>query len=48
MRANRAVVDFPNLSLRRIAGAVILIERFGSALHLNIHFHMLFLDGVSR
>jgi len=28
------------------AGAVTLIQRFGSALNLNIHFHMLFLDGV--
>jgi hypothetical protein len=27
-------------------GAVILIQRFGSALNLNIHFHMLCLDGV--
>jgi hypothetical protein len=27
-------------------GAVTLIERFGSALNLNIHFHMLFVDGV--
>lgn len=27
-------------------GAVMLIQRFGSALNLNIHFHMLFLDGV--
>src|SRR5690606_36116531 len=27
-------------------GAVSLIQRFGSALNLNIHFHMLFLDGV--
>lgn len=26
--------------------AVTLIPRFGSALNLNIHFHMLFLDGV--
>jgi hypothetical protein len=25
---------------------VTLIQRFGSALNLNIHFHMLFLDGV--
>ena len=25
---------------------MILIQRFGSALNLNIHFHMLFLDGV--
>jgi hypothetical protein len=28
------------------AGAVTLIQRFGSALNLNIHFHILFLDGV--
>ena len=27
-------------------GAVTLIQRFGSALNLNLHFHMLFLDGV--
>lgn len=27
-------------------GAVTRIQRFGSALNLNIHFHMLFLDGV--
>ncbi len=27
-------------------GAVTLIQRFGSALNLNILFHMLFLDGV--
>ena len=27
-------------------GAVTLIQRFGSALNLNIHFHMLFLGGV--
>jgi hypothetical protein len=29
-----------------LTGAVTLIQRFGSALNLNIHFHMLFLDGV--
>ena len=29
-------------------GAVTLIQRFGSALNLNIHFHILFLDGVCR
>ena len=29
-------------------GAVTFIQRFGSALNLNIHFHMLFLDGVYR
>jgi Putative transposase/Transposase zinc-binding domain len=27
-------------------GAVTLIQRFGSALNLNVHFHMLVLDGV--
>ena len=27
-------------------GALTLIQRFGSALNLNLHFHMLFLDGV--
>ena len=27
-------------------GAITLIQRFGSALNLNIHFHMLFLDAV--
>ena len=27
-------------------GAVMLIQRFGSALNLNIHFHMLVLDGA--
>ena len=28
------------------AGAVALIQWFGSALNLHIHFHMLFLDGA--
>lgn len=27
-------------------GAVTIIQRFGSALNLNIHYHMPFLDGV--
>ena len=27
-------------------GAVTLIQRFGGALNLNVHLHMLFLDGV--
>ena len=27
-------------------GTATLIQRFGSALNLNVHFHMLFLDGV--
>ena len=31
---------------RAATGAVTLIQRFGSAPNLNIHFHMLFLDGV--
>ena len=31
---------------RAKTGAVTLIQRFGSALNLNIHFHMLFLEGA--
>jgi len=31
-----------------VTGAVTLIQRFGSALNLNIHFHLLVLDGVYR
>jgi hypothetical protein len=27
-------------------GAVTLIQRFGSTLNLNVHFHMLFIDGA--
>lgn len=27
-------------------GSVTLIQRFGGALNLNIHLHMLFMDGV--
>ena len=28
------------------SGAVTLVQRFGSALNLNVHFHMVFLDGA--
>lgn len=28
------------------SGAVALIQRFGSALNLNPHFHMLYLNGI--
>ncbi len=31
---------------RAKSGAVTLVQRFGGALNLNVHFHMLFLDGV--
>jgi len=31
---------------RGTTGAVTLVQRFGSALNLNVHFHMLFLDGA--
>jgi hypothetical protein len=31
---------------RGATGAVTLIQRFGSALNLNIHFHLLVLDGA--
>ena len=30
----------------RAGRPVTLVQRFGSALNLNVHFHMLFLDGV--
>ena len=29
-------------------GAITFVQRFGSALNLNVHFHILFLDGVYR
>jgi len=32
--------------VRAHTGAVTLIQRFGSALNLNVHFHTLFIDGV--
>lgn len=31
-----------------VTGAVTLIQRFGGALNLNVHFHLLVLDGVYR
>ncbi len=31
---------------RARTGAVTLIQRFGGGLDVNLHFHMLFLDGV--
>lgn len=31
-----------------MTGVVTLIQRFGSALNLNVHFHLLVLDGVYR
>jgi hypothetical protein len=34
------------MTKRARTGAVTLIQRFGGALNLNPHFHMLFLDGV--
>jgi hypothetical protein len=41
----------PGVPLTRASaatGAVTLIQRFGSALNLNVHFHLLVLDGVYR
>ena len=39
----------PSGDLRSSQSAVLPIgQRFGSALNLNIHFHMLFLEGVYR
>ena len=41
------LVRHPSGALRASQSAVLPIgQRFGSALNLNIHFHMLFLDGV--
>ena len=34
------------LQVTPAAGAFTLIQRFGSALNLNLHFHMLLLDGI--
>jgi hypothetical protein len=31
-----------------VTGAVALIQRFGRALDLNVHFHLLVVDGVYR
>ena len=47
----RAIVGFllKKAGLTRTTGhtgAVTLIQRFGSALNPNIHFHMIFLDGA--
>jgi len=36
------------MSTNAVTGAVTLIQRFGSALNLNVHFHLLVLDGVYR
>ena len=41
------IVGFAGFSNKQAkTGAVTLIQRFGSALNLNIHFHMLFLEGA--
>ncbi len=35
------------LGLKKVdTGAITFVQRFGSALNLNVHFHILFLDGV--
>ncbi len=45
----RHLIDQAGLSRATgAAGAVTLVQRFGSALNLDVHFHMLFLDGVYR
>jgi len=41
-RAQRAGIAFPEV------GAVTAVQRFGSALNLNVHFHTLVLDGAFR
>ena len=48
----RAILGFQRRQARRIlgvggrCGAVTAIQRFGSALNLNVHFHAIVLDGV--
>jgi len=47
IRQNRHLIKKAGFSCQTAhTGAVTLIQRFGSALNLNLHFHMLFLDGV--
>ena len=44
---SRHLINKANLARATGAiGAVTLVQRFGSVLDLNVHFHMLFLDGV--
>ncbi len=38
----------PSPSARHQCGAVTFVQRFGDALNINVHFHMLALDGVYR
>jgi hypothetical protein len=45
-RAKRRYAVAPYVNLQ--PGAVTLIQRFGSALNLNVHFHLLVLDGAYR
>jgi hypothetical protein len=42
------VDHFVDMRVTADAGAVTLIQRFGSAANLNIHLHCLVLDGVYR
>jgi hypothetical protein len=42
----RRRTGFPSSNRRVRCGAVTFVQRFGDALNLNIHFHMLALDGV--
>ncbi|MCZ5921634.1 transposase, partial [Escherichia coli] len=44
--ADQAGVDHASAQCGAQCGAVTLIQRFGSALNLNVHFHMLWLDVV--
>ena len=39
------VLSFPMRVARLHPGAVTLIQRFGGSLNLNVHYHMLFLEG---
>ena len=44
----RCGVSGKKAKARAFPGAVVFVQRFDSALRLNLHFHALFLDGVYR
>ena len=47
-KVSRSLLHKAGLTRARGAtGAVTLVQRIGSALNLNVHFHMLFIDRVS-
>ncbi len=45
-RHYRAVAKREGHGARAVSGSVTFVQRFGSALNLNVHFHLLAIDGV--